>query len=208
MQFYSQRGEDRKIVELLGRSDNVLWIDVGAWDPRIDSITKHFSDCGGHGINIEPNPHYFNLLKHDRPDDINLDIALSDTEGVLDFTIIPGTGLSTFRDEYAKLWLARFPNHVTQPTRVRTLADVCRTYVPMGQPIDFLKIDVEGWERQVLLGGDWTTYRPKILVIEATVPGTCDAGAIGTWSEWEDLVLSYDYEFVHYDQLNRFYRRR
>lgn len=193
---------------MLGRSDNVFWIDVGAWDPTLDSITKHFSDCGGHGINVEPNPFYCGLLKQDRPNDTNLDVALSNAPGMMNLTIIPGTGLSTFREEYAQLWEERFPNHESQPTVVRTLADVCREHVAMGQPIDFIKIDVEGWERQVLLGGDWQAYRPKALVIEATVPGTCDANAIGIWHEWEYLVFSYDYEFVYYDGLNRFYRRR
>lgn len=206
--FFSQRGEDRKVAEMLGRSDNVLWIDVGAWHPQTDSITKHFSDHGGHGINIEPNPQYFAMLKRDRPNDINLDVALSDQRGTMSLTVIPGTGLSTFRREYAKRWEADFPNHHSRITNVITLADVCHECVPMGQPIDLLKIDVEGWEKNVIRGGDWVTYRPKVLVIEATVPGTCDATAVPTWSEWEYLVLAYDYEFVYYDGLNRFYRRR
>ena len=68
--------------------------------------------------------------------------------------------------------------------------------------IDFLKIDVEGWEYHVIKGGDWERYRPTILCIEATEPGTDRP----MWDEWEPLVLEVGYRFEAMTGVNRYYR--
>ncbi len=67
--------------------------------------------------------------------------------------------------------------------------------------IDFLKIDVEGWESEVLKGLDLRQYRPIVILIEATVPQT----HIESHMEWEPGVLGADYSFVYFDGVNRFY---
>lgn len=60
-----------------------------------------------------------------------------------------------------------------------------------------MKIDVEGWERKVILGGDWERYRPRVLVVENTQHET-----------WEPDILAYRYLPAYFDGLNRFYVRR
>ncbi len=67
--------------------------------------------------------------------------------------------------------------------------------------ISFLKIDVEGMERDVLLGMDFENYRPKILVIESTLPCT----EIANYEEWEDIVLTSNYHFAYMHGVNRYY---
>jgi hypothetical protein len=79
-----------------------------------------------------------------------------------------------------------------------TLARLCEQYA--GE-IDFLKIDVEGGEADVLAGGDWRRHRPKVIVIEAVLPGS---GA-PAWSAWEPFLLAQGYRFALFDTLNRFY---
>ena len=86
---------------------------------------------------------------------------------------------------------------------VTTLADVCRSHVPAGTAIDFLKIDVEGWEEHVLRGGDWQTYRPQILVVEAVAP----LSDVPAWETWDGFVCAQGYAFITFDGLNRWYRR-
>ena len=81
-----------------------------------------------------------------------------------------------------------------------TLSDVCAAHVAE-DGIDFLKIDVEGHERSVLLGGDFRRWRPRVIVIEATVQRTgepCQA-------EWEGILLGADYVDAYFDGVNRFY---
>jgi hypothetical protein len=90
-----------------------------------------------------------------------------------------------------------------------TLADVTRQL--SGDDVQFLKIDVEGAERDVLLGGEWRSFRPRVVVLEAIKPKLpgCDVHSYEpTWFEWEDLLFGNGYEFALFDGLNRFYYRR
>jgi FkbM family methyltransferase len=202
--FYAQRKEDIKLIDLFGGDSkrDGFYIDVGAWEPTLDSVTKHFYDRGWSGINIEPNPTYFAKLQAERPLDINLEAAASDSCGIKSFYAMQGSGLSTFVKEYADKFAAQYPAETIQVTAL-TLKRVCEIYVPKGTEIDFLKIDVEGHEREVIAGADWANYRPRILCIEATEPGT-DTPA---WDGWDYLVIAAGYDFIEFDGLNRWYRR-
>ncbi len=80
-----------------------------------------------------------------------------------------------------------------------TLAELCERH-GVGA-IDFLKIDVEGAESDVLLGGDWKRFRPKVIVAEAVSPMASEP----SWQEWEPFLLAQGYQFALFDTLNRFY---
>src|SRR5216684_1846051 len=67
----------------------------------------------------------------------------------------------------------------TVRTRMVTLAQLCADHDL--SEIDFLKIDVEGGEADVVHGGDWRRYRPKVVLIEAVMPGSGEPA----WAEWE-----------------------
>lgn len=82
---------------------------------------------------------------------------------------------------------------------VVTLAQLCEKH-NVGE-IDFLKIDVEGSEADVLRGGDWTRYRPKVAVVEAKKAGSGEPA----WQDWEPFILAQVYRFALFDTLNRFY---
>jgi FkbM family methyltransferase len=208
--WYAQRGEDRRLAELLRRRRRGFYIDVGAWHPEKDSTTKYFYDRGWRGINVEPHPTFFAMLERERPRDINLNVALGDRPGDEAFTLVGETGLSTFEKPFAasaERWVLENREEpavvTTVPVRITTLADICRTNVPAGMEIDFLKIDVEGWEDRVLRGADWDAYRPNILVIEAVEP----LKDVAAWEPWDAYVRDQRYDFIEFDGLNRWYRR-
>lgn len=78
--------------------------------------------------------------------------------------------------------------------------------------VDFLKIDIEGWEKPAIESGDWQRVRPRALVIEATKPATRPASwddleSIAMWHDWEPIILANRYVFTYFDGLNRFYLR-
>jgi hypothetical protein len=82
---------------------------------------------------------------------------------------------------------------------VLTLAELCRRHGLA--EVDFLKVDVEGAEADVLLGGDWQRCRPKIVLAEAVAPGSGEPA----WAEWEPFLLAQGYQLALFDTLNRFY---
>ncbi|MBI3866511.1 MAG: FkbM family methyltransferase [Planctomycetia bacterium] len=199
---YSQNCEDVLLNRLFPENYRGFYVDVGACHPTVGSVTAHFYSCGWSGINVEPSCN-FDLLSRERPRDINLQVAVSDDTGSADFYEFPGApGLSTFGRDLAEFAIHKLGHHChPRKVPVATLAEICRTHAD--RPIDFLSIDVEGHEREVLAGADFTQFRPRVIVIEATKPHTGDAAYDG----WEPLVLSAGYLFAFFDGLNRFYVR-
>ncbi len=196
---YAQNGEDVILYGALKQIDGGFYIDIGAYHPIIDSVTKAFYDRGWHGINVEPNPDCFNLLKVDRVRDTNLNIAVGNFVGEVTFYNVVDTGLSTIRSEYAEH--AALAGFEVQELNIpcSTLDVICSIYDV--QTVHFLKIDAEGAERDILQGFSFDRVRPWVLVIEACEPGTMN----NTYDEWEQLVITKEYEFVYCDGLNRFY---
>jgi len=195
---FSECHEDVVLNYVLLDQKEVFYIDVGAFDPWLWSVTKWFSLNRGRGINIEPQDRYFNSLMRDRPNDVNICAAVSDSIGeVLFFTCcgIGTEGLSTAVREYA--------NESSTQTAVpmTTLEYICNSHLQSGQEIHFLKIDVEGFEKQVLQGSDLMKFRPWIILIESTKPCT----SIPVHTEWEHVLLENDYVFTRQYGINRFY---
>lgn len=180
-----------------------IYIDVGAWHPQLHSVTKWFYDNGWSGINVEPSRKFFRLLQQRRPRDINLNVAIGKQAGQLDFYEVGHTGLSSLSNASVILGKALgFRRSRMYSVEVQTMTQVFDRHVRSGD-VHFVKIDVEGFEADVLAGFDWKTQRPWILVVEAVCPGTTEAA----WADWEPTLLAGGYEFVWFDGLNRFYLR-
>jgi FkbM family methyltransferase len=199
---YASNREDVLLNRLFPADYKGFYVDVGACYPCLGSLTAHFYGRGWRGINIEPSES-FGLFGEARRGDVNLQVALSNRAGSATFYEFPDApGLSTFSRELAEVGAAKsgFP-WAPRTVVVATLADVCRRHIR--REIDFLSIDVEGHEREVLEGADWRQYRPRVVVIEATRPHTTET----THHQWEHLLLAADYLFACFDGLNRYYVR-
>lgn len=207
---YAQNREDILLNRAFKSTSDGFYIDVGAAHPLIDSVTRLFYDRGWRGINIEPRPSMFECLVRDRPRDLNLNIGVSNHSGVQRFFEInapgdsnsDGGGLSTL-DPATADESHREGRRVTEYlVTMKTLTEVCVEHGVVD--ISFLKIDAEGHERHVLEGLDCHRFRPKVLVIEATLPLT----NVPCHSEWEPSLLAADYLYATFDGLNRYYIRR
>lgn len=197
---YAQNFEDVMLWRALQHVPQGFYIDVGANDPEVDSVTKAFYDRGWHGINIEPVPQWFAKLEQERPRDVNLQMAVGAEVGEMLFYEVPSTGLSTGRGEIAKAHeVDRGFAVYERVVHVDTLTSIYRRAGAM--PVHFLKVDVEGFEKQVLEGIDFSVLRPWILVIESTRPLTPEQDH----QAWEHLLLVAGYVPVYFDGLNRYY---
>jgi FkbM family methyltransferase len=202
---YAQNMEDVMLWRALHQTVDGpgFYIDAGASDPTVLSVTRAFYDRGWRGINIEPLPEQAALLRRERPRDVTVEAALSDrAETSVSFhrvTQSRQTGLST--SDAAEAEHHRDAGAVVETIEVRmtTLADVCRQHVD--GPVHFLKVDVEGSEAAVLAGADFRAFRPWIVLVEATQPLEADSADLG----WEAPLLAAGYRHVWFDGLNRFY---
>ena len=187
------------IWRALKHVENGFYIDVGANDPTLYSVTRAFYDKGWHGINLEPVAEFHNRLAEQRPRDINLQIGASDVAGSFPFFDIPDTGLATSDPAIAQKHRDRGWQVNTIDIPVLPLSDICTSHV--NGEIHFLKIDVEGAEKKVLLGMDFKKWRPWLIIIEATVPMSQET----QHQSWEFLLTDSAFEFVYFDGLNRYY---
>lgn len=198
---YSLNREDVVLARVLADVAKGFYVDVGANDPTIHSNTRHFYDAGWSGINIEPG-RMFERLAQERPRDRNLNVAASDATGELPFHEFPvGHALSSLHERQPLADSHYLKDVQVRMVPVRTLRDIfCEIDPPT---IDFMSVDVESHERQVLLGNDWSTWRPRVVLVEATLEGRHEPGH----HLWENILLEAGYLFAYHDGLNRFYLR-
>jgi len=196
---YAQNFEDVMLWRALKHVENGFYIDVGANDPTIDSVTKAFYERGWHGVNIEPLPsHYADLLR-ERPRDINLQFAAGGSKGEIEVWECDVRGWATASANVISQHTENGHSGIFHKVPVATLADICAQNV--NDEIHFLKIDVEGYEKAVIDGMDFTRFRPWVMVIEATKPNSTEE----VHHEWERKVLVANYSLAYCDGLNRFY---
>lgn len=192
----------------MGRSDLIyyfkkykgggFYIDIGANDPIELSVTKAFYDMGWSGINIEPLRSKCLLLQDKRPRDINLCIGVGSKNERLPL-ISAGTG-STFSSDIEEKNHLQNKNKFMKPIMV--LSDIYEQYCNINQDVHFCKIDVEGFEGQVLEGiKNWNVFRPWIFVIESTLPGT----GIPCHEMWEHILIENGYLFAYNTAIERYY---
>jgi FkbM family methyltransferase len=165
---FSQEGEDLILSRLLDSQAAGFYVDVGAHHPRRFSNTQLFFERGWRGINIDPSPDAIVLFERERPRDRNLLLGVSDEPGELRYFQFNDPALNTF-DERLAAERERLHGYRMVGTRwvpVERLERLLGVHLPPGQAIDFLSVDAEGLDLQVLKSNDWTRYRPRWVLTE------------------------------------------
>lgn len=166
---YSQCGEDlivRYIFTLRGIT-KPTYLDIGAHHPLALSNTALFYKTGSRGINVEANPDLIKKFERKRPGDINLNIGIGEAEGKLDFYVMEDNTLSTFSKEEAERMQTLDKKLIKKvQVDVHTLDFVLKKYCKNVFP-DFLSIDVEGLDFEILKSIDYSASGPKVICVEA-----------------------------------------
>lgn len=196
---YSQHSEDIIIHRLLKNKKNGLYVDVGANDPTVISNTRYFYERGWRGINIEPHPHLFKKIQENRPEDINLNLGIASDEGELTYYQINetnGTAGSTFDKSVAEERIKQgyeISEEIKMP--VKPLHYLFEVHLG-NREIDFMSIDTEGFDLEVIKSNNWSMYRPKIVVVET----------VNNKQEIVEFMLGQNYLQVHENQANTFFK--
>ncbi|MDA8344256.1 MAG: FkbM family methyltransferase [Thermaerobacter sp.] len=198
---YAQNFEDVMLWRALKHIQNGFYIDIGAQDPVVDSVSMAFYEQGWRGLHVEPVLNYAERLRSARPDETVIQSAVGEA-GILKLFEIVDTGLSTGDPEIAK-------KHRESGFEIREADVPCVTLASIldrnaDRDIHWLKIDVEGMEEQVLRSWSRSPVRPWVVVIESTIPNS----QVDTHDHWEKVLVELGYDPAYFDGLNRFYVAR
>jgi FkbM family methyltransferase len=199
MLSYAQNFEDVILSRAFKGVAEGFYVDIGAWHPDFDSVTRHFYELGWRGINVEPNPGYLQLLRRHRTRDINLGEAVGARKGKARFYAFKDSGLSTLDRALATKHRPLGLEEARFDVDVVTLNSIFKEYAPT--TVHFLKIDCEGAEAKVINAFDLARFRPWVILVEATTPNTQEL----SHAAWEAYLIRSKYKFVYWDGLNRFY---
>lgn len=165
---FSQEGEDLILKRIFNNQKNGFYVDIGAHHPQRFSNTYLFYLQGWRGINIDAMPGSMEPFSQLRPEDINIEAAISDSSEELTYYIYNEPALNTFSEKLTIKRESIGDYKITNKKRLKTqkLSEILDEYLEEPRDIDFMSIDVEGLDTKVLFSNNWLKYRPKIILIE------------------------------------------
>lgn len=177
---YSQEGEDLILQRLLERKRDGFYVDVGAHHPVRFSNTWLFYKKGWRGINIDAMPGSMKAFRKMRKRDINLEVPVSDRRETLTYYMFNEPALNGFSRELAQArnGLRDYRVIGQRDIDTTTLEELLDEHLPAGQEIDFMSVDVEGLDLNVLKSGNWQKYRPVFVlaeILESTIDSLPDS---------------------------------
>lgn len=169
---YSLEGEDLILWRFLNNKPSGFYVDIGTYHPFQHSNSYFFHCQGWRGININATPGSMDAFKKHRPRDTNLEVAISDPPGTKTFYMFEDSSLNSLNETLSKDRISRgFRLKQMIEVESRTLAEILSVHLPANTAIDFLNIDVEGFELEVLRSNDWNLFRPLFIIAEVSAFG-------------------------------------
>ncbi|WP_159107315.1 FkbM family methyltransferase [Azospirillum sp. B4] len=168
---YSQVGEDVIIINILlyeiKKAYQGFFVDAGAYHPTHASNTRLLKMLKWTGIHIDANPDAIELFNAAYPEDVKVCCGVGTEAGELVYHQFDSAGTNTLSVETAEEWKRMGRQLVgTRVVPVKTINQILEESLPAGQSIDYMNIDLEGFDRQVLADLDLSRFRPSVISIE------------------------------------------
>ena len=162
---YAMDGEDLAIEKYSKNMIKGFYVDIGAHHPVQRSNTCLLYKKGWRGINVDLSKFSLDLFNYLRPEDINIQCAISDIDGEIElFYQKEFSQLNTTDIKWAK---ENFNNNFkTQRIKCKTFNSLLSETKYKNHKIDFLNVDVEGAEMKILSGLNFNIYDPSQICIE------------------------------------------
>jgi FkbM family methyltransferase len=200
---YAPNHEDILLDRLFG--DHVgTFLDVGPRNPITGNLTYFFYVRGWRGVNLEPVPDRHLQFQAVRPGDLNLPLAAWDSNGEIplyEVSLGAGESRSTFSAALAEQYRGQGLTAIERRVPVRTIRSLVEDL--RIDPPDFLVIGVARSGEPVIRGIALEQWRPALIVVSSTGPGTVLPVPHG----WEPILLAQGYRFATFNGVNRFYLR-
>lgn len=166
---YAQEGEDLVLARILGNLNisTGFFVDIGAHHPTRFSNTYYFYRKGWRGINVDALPGTKKLFNRMRPRDISIECGVGAKKGTLKYFLFNEPALNTFSEKEA-VKKNIHPYHIVETLEIPvvTLKQILDEHLPTESQIDFMTIDVEGFDHEVISSNDWSRYRPSVILVE------------------------------------------
>lgn len=155
--------ETALVREYFQQREGQFFVDVGANDPRWLSQSWHLEQGGWQGLLVEPIPALCERLRAERPGSTVVEAACSssDTEEEAEFFVASDSDKSTLQPEFLDQGTSLRETIRVRLASLNTL--ISESSIPR---VDFVSIDVEGVQLDVLRGFDLSSHRPKLVLIE------------------------------------------
>lgn len=164
---YSMEGEDLAVLKYIDDIKDGFYVDAGCYHPLHLNNTLLLHNMGWRGINIDISKYSIDLFNHCRPEDVNVNLAVSNKSGHLKYYFQKKISqLTTTRKDIS---LSRMQGNIKEKQiSSDTLSSIIEKSKFENRKIDFLNIDVEGADYEALTSLDFKIYNPKIICIEIT----------------------------------------
>ena len=162
---YSHWGVDLIITKLLNSKNKGIYIDVGCHHPFLNNHSYLLYKSGWEGINIDIDYNSIDMFNFFRKSDVNIQTAVTDHKGEVD--------LFFYHNRAAKNTISKeFGSGAKEKKKINsdTLNNIIENSKFKNSKIDFVSIDVEGNEMNVLNGFNLKKYKPKLILLEFILP--------------------------------------
>ena len=165
---YSRWGEDSFLINYFKDTSNGRYIDIGAFHPFRGSNTYLLYKKGWSGINIDLNKTSIDLFKLARPNDINLNLSISDSNKKIKvYQTKDLWKMNTIDPKFASFFLKNY--HVRESCSYN-LNDILNKYnASKNNRFELIDIDVEGSEYQILENLNFNKYSFKLILVETHI---------------------------------------
>ena len=195
---YSHWGIDLIITKLLNSKNKGIYIDVGCHHPFLNNHSYLLYKSGWEGINIDIDYNSIDMFNFFRKNDVNIQIAVTDHKGEVD--------LFFYHNRAAKNTISKeFGSDAKEQKKINsdTLNNIIENSKFKNSKIDFVSIDVEGNEMNVLNGFNLKKYKPKLILLEFILPNKKefyekDINEI-TNSEVYNFLIKNEYKLINWN---------
>lgn len=165
---FSQSNEEQTLNELFKKTQRGFYVDVGCHHPRRYSNTALLYNKGWHGINIDADKKNLKLFKVFRKRDKNINALISEKSEILKYYYFDDGALNGVLSLTKVNSLIDLGYKVIKEENLVTkrLDEILTSYEVPNNKIDFLDIDVEGLDLQVLKSIDLNIYNVELILIE------------------------------------------
>ncbi len=208
---YSQEGEDILLERIIGNIEfNGSFVDIGAHHPIKLSNTYKFYKAGWRGINIEATPGSKEVFNKIRPEDINIEVPISDREEELTFYVFNYSEFNSFSEQHVLEWNGRGDVKVIDKIKLKTSTfnSILEEHFPDKKIFDLMSIDVEGLDLRILKTINFEKYSFNFLIVEDPLD-IADISNGETYkfliSKGFKLLSKLYYSSIYYFDFNSFY---